>query len=175
MKVDISSIISGLVPDARTINGKNLKADITLSASDVGAYAKDETFNKSEVTNLLGNQKQELLVGIEEHQVVGYAYSSTEAEKASGYTKGGGIDKALKAVNKCGYNTLTISGGVAANGYLRETLQSAVKNRGIKLVLPEKRYCTDNGAMIAAEGYLQYKKRHFADLDLNASAVVPLK
>ena len=100
LKVDISSIISGLVPDARTINGKNLKADITLTASDVGAYAKGETFNKSEVTNLLGNQKQELLVGIEEHQVVGYAYSSTEAEKASGYTKGGGIDKALKALDK---------------------------------------------------------------------------
>lgn len=100
LKVDISSIISGLVPDARTINGKNLKADITLTASDVGAYAKDETFNKSEITNLLGNQKQELLVGIEEHQVVGYAYSSTEAEKASGYTKGGGIDKALKALDK---------------------------------------------------------------------------
>lgn len=100
LKVDISSIISGLVPDARTINGKNLKADITLTASDVGAYAKSETFNKSEVTNLLGNQKQELLVGIEEHQVVGYAYSSTEAEKASGYTKGGGIYKALKALDK---------------------------------------------------------------------------
>ena len=30
-------------------------------------------------------------------------------------------------------------------------------------------------AMIAAEGYLQYKKGNFADLNLNASAVVPLK
>ena len=85
------------------------------------------------------------------------------------------IDKALKAIDKCGYDTLTLSGGVAANGYLRATLEQAVKQKGIKLVLPEKRYCTDNGAMIAAEGYLQYKKRNFADLDLNASAVVPLK
>ena len=100
LKVDISSIISGLVADTRTINGKNLKADITLSASDVGAYAKGETYSKSEVSNLLGTQKQELLVGIEEHQVVGYAYSATEAEKASGYIKGGEIDKAIKTLNK---------------------------------------------------------------------------
>ena len=45
---------------------------------------------------------------------------------------------------------------------------------GIKLVLPEKRLCTDNGAMIGAEGYLQYLKGNFADLTLNAKAVIPL-
>lgn len=85
------------------------------------------------------------------------------------------IEKALLAVEETGYKTVTISGGVAANGYLREALKTAAEKRGLKLVLPEKRYCTDNGAMIGAEGYLQYKKRNFADLTLNASAVVPLK
>lgn len=85
------------------------------------------------------------------------------------------IEKALKAADKCGYKTIAVSGGVGANGYLRTALTDAVKGKDIKLVLPEKRYCTDNGAMIGAEGYLQYKKRNFADLTLNASAVVPLK
>ena len=85
------------------------------------------------------------------------------------------IEKALKASDKCGYKTIAVSGGVGANGYLRTALTDAVKGKDIKLVLPEKRYCTDNGAMIGAEGYLQYKKRNFADLTLNASAVVPLK
>ncbi len=85
------------------------------------------------------------------------------------------IEKAIKAVKKTGYKTVTISGGVAANGYLREKLQKATKDKGIKLVLPEKRYCTDNAAMIGAEGYLQYLKRNFADLSLNAKAVLPLK
>ena len=58
-----------------------------------------------------------------------------------------------------------------------EEIQSvaAVKGKNIRLILPEKKYCTDNGAMIGAEGYLQYKKGNFADLDLNAKAVVPLK
>lgn len=85
------------------------------------------------------------------------------------------VEKALKVIKITGYDTLTISGGVAANGYLREKLTEAVQNKNIKLVLPEKRYCTDNGAMIGAEGYLQYLKGNFADLSLNAKAVVALK
>ena len=85
------------------------------------------------------------------------------------------IDKAFKAAERRGYKTITVSGGVGANGYLRETLKARAEKDGVKLVLPEKRYCTDNGAMIGAEGYLQYKKRNFADLSLNAKAVVPLK
>ena len=83
------------------------------------------------------------------------------------------IEKALLAAKETGYNTITISGGVAANGYLRNTLTQAVENANLRLVLPEKRYCTDNGAMIGAEGYLQYMRRNFADLTLNAKAVMP--
>ena len=85
------------------------------------------------------------------------------------------IEKALMAIEKTGYRTLCISGGVGANGYFRDALQKATENEGIKLILPEKRYCTDNAAMIGAEGYLQYKRRNFADLTLNAKAVLPLK
>ena len=50
----------------------------------------------------------------------------------------------------------------------------AAAEKGIKVVLPEKKFCTDNAAMIGAEGYLQYKKRNFADLTLNAKASVSL-
>ena len=85
------------------------------------------------------------------------------------------VNKALMACVEKGYNTITLSGGVGANGYLRDALEDAVKGKKITLILPEKKYCTDNGAMIGAEGYLQYKKGNFADLDLNAKAVVPLK
>ena len=85
------------------------------------------------------------------------------------------VDKALVACRETGYNTITLSGGVGANGFLRDALISAVKNTNIKVVLPEKKYCTDNAAMIGAEGFLQYKKGNFADLTLNAKAVLPLK
>ena len=82
------------------------------------------------------------------------------------------IEKALLAVKETGYKTIAISGGVGANGYLIERLKEETSRAGLELVLPEKRYCTDNGAMIGAEGYLQYKKGNFANLDLNAKAVI---
>ena len=85
------------------------------------------------------------------------------------------VEKAVKAVIQTGYKTLTISGGVGANSYLRERITFEGQKLGLKVVLPEKKYCTDNASMIGAEGYLQYLKGNFADLSLNAKAVMPLK
>lgn len=96
--IDISSLISGLVPETRTINGKSLATDVSLSAADVGAYGKSETWTRTETSNLIGSAKQELLVEIEEHQVVGYAALSDEAEKARGFIKGGAIDKQFNEI-----------------------------------------------------------------------------
>ena len=96
--IDISSLISGLVPETRTINGKSLATDVLLSAADVGAYGKSETWTRTETSNLIGSAKQELLVEIEEHQVVGYAALSDEAEKARGFIKGGAIDKQFNEI-----------------------------------------------------------------------------
>ncbi len=84
------------------------------------------------------------------------------------------VDKAFSALKETGYNTICVSGGVGANGYLREMLIARAKKDNVKLVLPEKRYCTDNGAMIGAEGHLQYLNGKRADLTLNAKAVLPL-
>ena len=85
------------------------------------------------------------------------------------------MEKTIAAAKEKGVSVVTAGGGVAANGYLREKLTDSCNKKGYKLVLPEKRYCTDNGAMIGAEGFLQYKRGNFADLTLNAKAVVSLK
>ena len=69
---------------------------------------------------------------------------------------------------------MTVGGGVAANGYLRQSLQAACHKYGLRLVLPEKRYCTDNAAMIASEGLVQFRLGNFADMSLNAKASIPL-
>ena len=84
------------------------------------------------------------------------------------------VEKLLKAVDEYGYKTITVGGGVGANGYLRQTLTDVCNKKNIKLVMPEKVLCTDNACMIGAEGYLQYLKRNFANLDLNASSYVKL-
>ncbi len=70
---------------------------------------------------------------------------------------------------------MTAGGGVSANGYLRERLKAECKKHNLKLVLPEKGFCTDNGAMIAMEGLIQYKAGNFAKMNINACAQIPLK
>lgn len=84
------------------------------------------------------------------------------------------VDKAIAAAKETGVSVIAVGGGVAANGYLRAEFLQKCADRSIKCVIPPKRICTDNAAMIAAEGYIQYKKRNFADLTLNAQAAVPL-
>ena len=45
-----------------------------------------------------------------------------------------------------------MAGGVAANGVLRERIAEWGKSHNVTVRLPEKRYCTDNAAMIAFAG-----------------------
>ena len=84
------------------------------------------------------------------------------------------VEKTVQGAKEKGVTTVTAGGGVVANGYLREALTTACQKAGLKLVLPEKRYCTDNATMIAAEGLLQYRMGNFAAMDVNAKASIPL-
>lgn len=45
-----------------------------------------------------------------------------------------------------------VAGGVAANQEIRESLDSVCKERGVRLIAPPLRYCTDNAVMIALAG-----------------------
>jgi N6-L-threonylcarbamoyladenine synthase len=47
---------------------------------------------------------------------------------------------------------VVMAGGVAANGVLRERILQWGEQHGVVVRLPEKRYCTDNAAMIAFAG-----------------------
>ena len=47
---------------------------------------------------------------------------------------------------------VAVAGGVAANGVLRERVLQWGEQRGVIVRLPEKRFCTDNAAMIAFAG-----------------------
>ena len=64
---------------------------------------------------------------------------------------------------------VVISGGVAANQYVRHMLNS---NIGIKCTYPPIRYCTDNAVMIAWAGYLHHK--NICDLNFIPRARWPL-
>ncbi|MBP5372734.1 MAG: tRNA (adenosine(37)-N6)-threonylcarbamoyltransferase complex transferase subunit TsaD, partial [Clostridia bacterium] len=66
------------------------------------------------------------------------------------------VDKAIAAAKEYNVGVIAVGGGVAANGYLREVLSKKCAYNAIKCVIPTKINCTDNAAMIAAEGYIQY-------------------
>ncbi len=85
------------------------------------------------------------------------------------------VENTILLAKSRGVSTVTAGGGVAANAYLRSTLSAACKREGLKLVLPRIKYCTDNAAMIAAEGLNKYLAGDFAPLTVNAAAQVPLK
>lgn len=91
LNIDISDIISGLVPDSRKVNGKPLTSDISLTASDVGAYGKSETDSK------VAKAKTDLQGEIEEAKAAGF---SLESEKTSGVIKGSPLDKRLVKIEK---------------------------------------------------------------------------
>lgn len=85
------------------------------------------------------------------------------------------VEKTIEGAREKGVKTVTAGGGVVANGYLREKLTAACRAAGLKLVLPVKKHCTDNAAMIAAEGLTQYAAGNFSPLSLNAQASIPLR
>lgn len=66
---------------------------------------------------------------------------------------------------------LVVAGGVAANSHLRGRLAEVVDKAGVGLFIPPISLCGDNAAMIAAEGYYEYKKGAVATSSLNASAL----
>ena len=85
------------------------------------------------------------------------------------------VQKTIEGAREKSVRTVTAGGGVAANGYLRQKLTEACAEAGMKLVLPDRKHCTDNAAMVAAEGLLQYRAGNFSPLSLNAEASIPLR
>lgn len=76
--------------------------------------------------------------------------------------------KLVLGAKKVGANQLVICGGVAANSRLRALAQERADEASVKLYLPPKRLCTDNGAMIAVAGAEAFKRGVRAPLSLNS-------
>ncbi|BEO95292.1 tRNA (adenosine(37)-N6)-threonylcarbamoyltransferase complex transferase subunit TsaD [Fusobacterium nucleatum] len=84
-------------------------------------------------------------------------------------------DKTLDAAVEKNVKTIMLAGGVAANSLLRSQLAEKAAEKGIKVIYPSMKLCTDNAAMIAEAAYYKLKnakneKDCFAGLDLNGVA-----
>ncbi|MEE6274393.1 tRNA (adenosine(37)-N6)-threonylcarbamoyltransferase complex transferase subunit TsaD [Georgenia wangjunii] len=85
------------------------------------------------------------------------------------------VTKALAACRDAGCSTLVIGGGFSANSRLRALAAEEGARLGIDVRIPPIRYCTDNGAMIAALGAAMLRSGvEPSALDLATDSGMPL-
>ena len=77
-----------------------------------------------------------------------------------------GVDKNFKKI--------VIAGGVSANSKLRREAEKLCQKHNWQLYLPELKYCGDNAAMIASQGYYEFISGVTADESLNAYATMAI-
>ncbi len=80
------------------------------------------------------------------------------------------VGKTEKALKQEELNTLALGGGVACNNGLRKGVTEMAEKNGVKLYLPNKKYCTDNAAMIASVGYYELLAGNVKPYNLNAKS-----
>ena len=78
------------------------------------------------------------------------------------------VGKTLRAAEEFQVKQVLLAGGVAANQRLRQRMQQACAQHGLPLVIPPLWLCTDNAAMIASAGFVEYEKGVRETMALNA-------
>jgi N6-L-threonylcarbamoyladenine synthase len=70
------------------------------------------------------------------------------------------VDRCKRALALCPEKPLhiVVSGGVAANLYIRSRLEDLSNDQGITFIAPPLKLCTDNAAMIAWAGLERFKR-----------------
>ena len=84
------------------------------------------------------------------------------------------VDNFELAARNYGYTKLAIAGGVSANSKLRAQAKDMCDKNGFELFLPQMKYCGDNAAMIASQGYYEFMAGTRAGEGLNAYATMPI-
>ena len=76
-------------------------------------------------------------------------------------------EKTIKAAEEYRCRGIVVTGGVAANSHLREEM---ARKSPLPVFIPEKKLCTDNGAMIASYVVENYKKSNsdFNNIDVKS-------
>lgn len=66
------------------------------------------------------------------------------------------VTKAMRAAEQTTARGVCLGGGVAANSRLRERFAEEATKRGLQCLVPDRAFCTDNAAMIAAAAHWRF-------------------
>lgn len=69
-----------------------------------------------------------------------------------------------KAIRQTGVKHVAIGGGVSANSGVRNATEQLCKRLGVKAWIPERKFTTDNAAMVAIAGLAKYRNKEYGDL-----------
>ncbi|MFR9503076.1 MAG: tRNA (adenosine(37)-N6)-threonylcarbamoyltransferase complex transferase subunit TsaD [Rikenellaceae bacterium] len=76
------------------------------------------------------------------------------------------LKQLIKAAKSTGIKDIAIAGGVSANSGLRDAIAAEGLKRGWRTFIPERKFTTDNAAMIAITGLFRYRAGLFSSLDV---------
>lgn len=70
------------------------------------------------------------------------------------------------AMAQTGVKSIALSGGVAANRWIRSRFEKLGQEKNIEVYIPEFQYCTDNAGMVGVAGYFKYVAGDFSNATL---------
>jgi N6-L-threonylcarbamoyladenine synthase len=85
------------------------------------------------------------------------------------------VSKTMQAVKDRGVETILLGGGVVANSRLRERIEKAGAESGLRVLIPSIQLCTDNGAMIALAGAWRLEQGERSSLGIGADPSMELR
>lgn len=154
----------GLNLDKLAKNGDNSKYKFPHPKVDGCPYDFSFSGLKTSVINTIHNAKQK---GEEiDIENLGASFMSAVVDCL--------VKNVEKACDDLGYDKIVIAGGVSANSVLRRRMKESCDKNNRQLFVPELKYCGDNAAMVGSQGYYEALSGNFADLDLNATATLPI-
>jgi N6-L-threonylcarbamoyladenine synthase len=128
-------------------------------------WLKDNTYDfsfsglKTAVINTIHNAEQRGEKIIPENLAASFQESVIEVV----------VGKTVKAVEAFNVRQVIVAGGVAANTALRRKLEEVFREKKVPLSIPPLSLCTDNAAMIAAAGSIDFEKGRRSSLALNGN------
>lgn len=143
------------------------KNSIKIPMAKVSGSELDFSFSgiKTHIINYINTNKQKYgITELSEEEKQNIAASFTENVTQSI------LIRIKRSIEMTGYKKFVCAGGVMANSHIRNALNILCEDMDVDIYIPDRKYCGDNAAMIAAQGFYELKSGNIAELNQNAFA-----